>query len=380
MAGTIEEINRRIVHNKVRVVTAEEMTRIVNDLGPDRAAERVDVVTTGTFGAMCSSGVWFNFGHSDPPIKISRCWLNDVPAYSGVAAVDAYLGAAQFSDSRGESYGGAHVIEDLVRGKRVALRAEADGTDCYPRREVTGRITLKDLNQALMSNPRNSYQKYAAAANSGGRPLSTYMGRLAPFCGNVTYSGAGELSPINNDPGYRSIGIGTRILLGGAVGYVTGSGTQHSPGNGFGTLMLQGDLKRMSPAFLKAAVFRNYGPTLYMGIGIPIPVPDAAAAAAAGIADRDIRTPVLDYGVSSRERPVLAEVSYAELKSGRVRLDGKWVRTACLSSLARARAIAGCLKRMIGDGAFRLTQPVASLSDQSVCRPMPENGSARRGR
>jgi uncharacterized protein (DUF39 family) len=58
-------------------------------VGPEKAAEKVDVVTTGTFGAMCSSGVWINFGHSDPPFKIAKCWLNDVQGYGGVAAVTA---------------------------------------------------------------------------------------------------------------------------------------------------------------------------------------------------------------------------------------------------------------------------------------------------
>jgi len=66
------------------VVTAEEMTEIVKSLGPEKAAQEVNVVTTGTFGAMCSSGVWVNFGHSDPPIKMSKVWLNDVEGYAGV--------------------------------------------------------------------------------------------------------------------------------------------------------------------------------------------------------------------------------------------------------------------------------------------------------
>ena len=63
-----------------------EMTRIVQENGAEEAAKEVDVVTTGTFGAMCSSGAFFNFGHSDPPIKMSRTYLNGVEAYSGIAA------------------------------------------------------------------------------------------------------------------------------------------------------------------------------------------------------------------------------------------------------------------------------------------------------
>ena len=48
--------------------------------------------------------------------------LNGVPAYGGIAAVDTYIGATETAYPTDE-YGGAHVIEDLVSGKEVRLRA-----------------------------------------------------------------------------------------------------------------------------------------------------------------------------------------------------------------------------------------------------------------
>ena len=372
MSKTIQEINQKIQNRQATVVTAEEMTLLVRESGPEKAAEKVDVVTTGTFGAMCSSGVWLNFGHSDPPIKIARCWLNDVQGYGGVAAVDTYIGAAQPSDSRGERYGGAHVIEDLVKRKTVRLRAESSGTDCYPSRAVNTEVTIDTLNQAVMCNPRNAYQKYAVATNSGKKALYTYMGRLLPGFGNANYSGAGELSPVMNDRTFRTIGIGTRIFLGGGIGYVTGSGTQHSPENEFGTLMVQGDLKQMKHKFLQAASFKHYGPSLYVGIGLPIPVLDAEVAEAAGISDADIKTPVLEYSVPSRSRPLLGEVTYAALQSGEIRIQGKAVKTTCLSHTPRARLIAHVLKQWIENGIFLLSEPVEALSSRGSARPMSE--------
>ncbi len=336
MSKTVEEINRKILNKTVRVVTADRMPEIVEELGPERAAAEVDVVTTGTFGAMCSSGAWLNFGHADPPIKMTRVWLNDVEAYAGVAAVDAYLGATQGSETLGPAYGGAHVIEDLLLGRPVVLRAVSYGTDCYPRKEIISEVTLAALNQALLSNPRNAYQKYNAAANSGDRVLSTYMGKLLPGCGNVTFSGAGGLSPLANDPELATIGIGTRIFLGGGVGYVTGPGTQHSPENGFATLMVQGDLKGMTPDFLRAAHFHGYGATLYVGIGIPIPVLDAAIALRTAVRDRDIETDIIDYAVPARRRPALGRCSYEQLKSGAVAINGRRVPSSPLASYREA--------------------------------------------
>ena len=372
MSKTIEEINDKIKSHKATVVTADVMSRLVGSCGPRKAAAEVDVVTTGTFGAMCSSGVWINFGHSDPPIKMTQCRLNDVPGYSGVAAVDAYIGAAQPSETRGLRYGGAHVIEDLVRRKRIRLHAEGQATDDYPRKSLDTEFALDDLNQAVMSNPRNAYQKYAAASNSGPRTLHTYMGRLEPCCGNVTFSGAGELSPLMNDPTFRTIGTGTRIILGGASGYITGSGTQHDPEGWFATLMVQGDLKRMNPRFLKAASFRQYGPTLYVGIAVPIPILDEEIAAGTGVQDSDIMTSILDFAFSSRSRPSLAQVSYAELKSGRINLNGRSVRSVSLSNSERAMDLARLLKTWIDNGRFFITSPLEPLPSKAILRPLRE--------
>ena len=178
MHKTIGQINERIRDGSARVVTAEEMPAIVAELGEEGALKEVDVVTTGTFGAMCSSGAFLNFGHAEPPIRMERIWLNNVEAYGGLAAVDTFIGATQQSDTREEEYGGAHVIEDLVAGKTVELRASSRGTDCYPRRTLTTEIALENLNQAIMCNPRNAYQRYNAATNSTDRVLNTYMGTL----------------------------------------------------------------------------------------------------------------------------------------------------------------------------------------------------------
>lgn len=379
MPKTVEEINDRIEKGNVRVVTADRMPALVEELGAERAATEVDVVTTGTFGAMCSSGAFLNFGHSDPPIKMTRVWLNDVEAYAGIAAVDAYLGATQGSEAPGTESGGAQVIEDLLRGRPVVLRAVSYGSDCYPRKELLGEITLAGLNQALLCNPRNAYQRYHAAANSGERALHTYMGKLLPGLGNVTFSGAGELSPLMNDPGLETIGIGTRIFLGGGVGYVTGSGTQHDPEQGFATLMVQGDLKGMSAEFLRAAVFPGYGASLYVGIGVPIPVLHAGIARAAAIRDRDIETDVIDFAVPARRRPVLGRCSYEQLKSGSVRLRGRDVPASSLSSLHMAGRIARTLKERIERGTFRLNTPAAELPARGSVGPLaiqPTTGAA----
>ena len=255
---TFAEINAKIRTGKAVVVTAEEMTDVVRTDGVGTAARKVDVVTTGTFGLMCSSGAFLNFGHTKPKMRASRVWLNDVDAYAGIAAVDCYIGATQPQEEdplnrvhpgRFE-YGGGHVIEDLVAGKKVALRATSYGTDCYPSREYRADVRLADLRDAMLVNPRNAYQNYNCAVNLSGKTIYTYMGVLRPQMANATYSSAGQLSPLMNDPYYWTLGTGTKIFLGGAVGVISWAGTQHAPATqrnargvprgGAGTLMVTG--------------------------------------------------------------------------------------------------------------------------------------------
>ena len=379
MLRTYEEINAKIAKGDAVVLTAEEAIRLVEEKGVEKAAKEVDVVTTGTFGAMCSSGAFINFGHSEPPIKMSKVWLNDVPAYTGLAAVDAYIGATELKEDMKLDYGGAHVIESLIKGEAVHLRATAYGTDCYPRKDIDTYISLKTVNQAYMYNPRNMYQNYGVATNSSEKTLYTYMGELLPSYGNVTYSSAGQLSPLLKDPQLRTIGMGTRIFLGGGIGYVAWEGTQYKtnvpmrngvPASSARALAVIGDLNGMSDEFVRALSFTGYGTTLGIGIGVPIPILDEDLMRSASITDDKIFAPVLDYSIQSRNRKPMAEVSYAELRSGHVDLFGKKVKTSSLSSYYKARIIADKLKKMIADREFTLTPPVEVLPKERVQKPL----------
>jgi uncharacterized protein (DUF39 family)/CBS domain-containing protein len=380
MDKSLALINQRIREGNAHVVTADRMPALVEELGEDRALKEVDVVTTGTFGAMCSSGAFLNFGHADPPIRMERVWLNDVEAYGGLAAVDAYIGATQQSTTLGEQYGGAHVMEDLVSGHMVELHGVSRGTDCYPRRTITTELVIDDLNQATMVNPRNAYQRYDAATNTTDQTLYTYMGTLLPNRGNVTYSGAGALSPISNDPQFRTIGGGVPVFLCGASGMIIGEGTQHSPARGFGTLSVTGDMKSMRPEFLRAATMHQYGVSLYVGIGVPIPILNREMVRSTAIRDEDIMVDVLDYGVPRRSRPALRKVSYAELKSGRIELQGEEVRTSSLSSYRKALDVARTLQDWIQKGTFELALPTRKIDPTLSAHPMRETARVPRVR
>jgi uncharacterized protein (DUF39 family) len=389
MTKTIGEINRRIEQGQAVVLTAEEVIGYAEQHGVEKAARDVDVVTTGTFGPMCSSGAYFSLGHSSPRIKMGggTVLMNGVPAYTGLAAVDVFLGATAMPPDDpanmihpGEfRYGGGHVIEELVAGREIRLSAQAYGTDCYPRKSIDTLISLKTINEAVLFNPRNAYQNYNVAVNRSDKTIYTYLGILRPGMANAYYCSAGQLSPLLNDPLYKTIGIGTKIFLGGGIGYVAWPGTQFNPGvprdaNGIpkrpaGTLAVIGDLKQMNPRFLSGVSFLGYGTTLAVGIGVPIPILSEDILRHTLVKDSDILAPVVDYSQTYPERggEVIAEVSYAELRTGKITVGGQTVLTAPLSSLSRAREIAGSLKEWIEQGKFLLTEAVAGL-------PGPDSG------
>ena len=400
---TIAEINEKISRQSAVVLTIDELKARVAEVGVTQVAKEVDVITTGTFEPMESSGAIINLGHTDPPIKIRSCWLDGVPAYAGFGAVDLYLGATQLVDYTGtgdgldiedsrvrgssskDIRGGAHVIEDLIAGKSVQLRAIGQVTDCYPRASFETSITRHTINQFYLYNPRNLYQNFIVGVNGGDRPLFTYLGSLQPRLSNAVYSNTGAISPLLNDPDLQLIGIGTRIFLGGGIGYVAWEGTQHfplqkrlpnhTPVGPAATLALIGDAKQMQRRWVRGCHFKNYGPSLMLGVGVPLPVLQEEVVARCAVQDKDIVAPIVDFSIPRRVRPTFGLVSYAQLKSGRILIEGKSVRAAPLASIYLSSQVALELKQWIETNKFTLTEPVASIPMDRSFLPQDRWGS-----
>ncbi|AFY76147.1 MAG: homocysteine biosynthesis protein [Hydrococcus sp. C42_A2020_068] len=397
---TIAEINDKIRRQAAVAWTVEELKVRVQDIGIAQAFKEVDVICTGTFEPMESSGALINLGHTDPPIKIRQCWLDGVPAYAGFGAVDLYVGATAMADYTGSSEmadgeirqgatlperGGGHVIEDLIAGKTVQLRAIGQVTDCYPRASYETTISAKTINQFYLYNPRNLYQNFIVGVNGGDRLLYTYLGPLQPRLANAVYSSPGAISPLLNDPDLQLIGIGTRIFLGGGIGYVAWEGTQHfplqkrlpnrTPIGPAATLALIGDARQMNPRWVRGCYFKNYGPSLMLGVGIPLPVLNEEVVRYCAVRDKEIVAPVVDFSIPRRVRPTFGLVSYAQLKSGQITIEGKTVRTAPLASIFLSRQVARELKQWIEAGEFMLAEPVASIPMDRSFLPQDRWGS-----
>jgi len=397
---TIAQINEKIQNQTAVVWTVEELKAQVAEKGVTQVAKEVDVVTTGTFEPMEASGAMINLGHTDPPINLRQCWLDSVPAYTGLGAVDLYLGATASPDysSSGETSeletrfgvghkerGGGNIIQDLIAGQPVQLKAIGQVSDCYPRASFQTTLTRETVNQFYLYNPRNLYQNFIVGVNAGDRVLHTYLGPLHPNLGNAVYSSPGAIAPLFNDPQLNLIGIGTRVFLGGGVGYIAAEGTQHfpkqrrlpnqTPIGPAATLTLVGDAKAMSPRWVRGCYFKNYGPSLMLGVGIPLPMLNEEAVANCAIRDEEIVAPIVDFSIPRRVRPTFGLVTYAQLKSGTIKIEGETVRTAPLASIARSREVAQRLKQQILEGTFPLAEPIAPLPMDRAFLPQDRWGS-----
>jgi len=387
---TYAEINEKIASGKAVVLTAEEVIDYVDKKGISAAAKEIDVVTTATFGPMCSSGCFLNFGHSIPKIRITEAWIDDVPAYAGIAAVDLFIGASQLRHNDpanmyypGEfRFGGGHVIEKLVERKELQLFGLSYGTDEYPRREIRTMFKIDDLNQAVMVNPRNCYQNYNVATNSSDRPIYTYMGLLKPRMQNLTYSSAGQLSPLLNDPYYETIGIGSAVWLAGSRGHVYAEGTQHAsfvertdngvPAEGAGTLALTADMKHMIPEFVRGVTLKGYGVSLALGVGVPIPILNEQILEYTTVRDDDIKAELIDYSYDypMKTGKVITHLTYGQLKRSDVEINGQKVEVSSMSSYSKALHIAELLKAEIREGKFLLSEPLHSLPRNQKMKSM----------
>ncbi|PSN20304.1 hypothetical protein C7271_02800 [filamentous cyanobacterium CCP5] len=375
---TLAEINHKVRQGKAVVETVEAFKLRAMETGIAAAAKAVDIVTTGTFEPVESAGAILNLGHTDPPIKIRECYLDGVLAYGGLGAVDLYVGASQPASGRpGEpdedsrERGGGHVIADLIAGKTIQLRATGQATDCYPRTSFETTLSKETINQFYLFNPRGLHQNFIVGVNGGERPLATYLGPLTPNLGNAVYSNPGALGPLMNDPDLAVVGIGSRIFLGGGIGYIAWEGTQHfplqrrlpnqTPVGPAATVAVIGDGKQMQGRWVRGCYFKGYGPSMMVGVGLALPILNEEIAAGCAVQDSDLVAPLVDFSIPRRVRPTFGLVSYAQLKSGKITLEGKSVRTAPLVSIYLARQVATELKQWIEAGEFELSQPVAPL-------------------
>jgi putative methanogenesis marker 16 metalloprotein len=305
---TINEINQKIKKGEATVLTAEEVSNLVRE-GKEPIMEDVDVVTTGTCGIMSGTAAILHVKVGEPGSfkKASKILLNGVPGFPGpcpnewLGSVDliVYGTAHSIYD---ENYGGGFLFKDIVRGKEIEIELES-----ISRKVIKSTTNIEDIGTARMIGTRLAFKNYTAFVNPSHESVSSIFHAInmeGPFQG-LSFSGCGELNPLQNDPMMKTIKTGIKVLLCGSEGMVLGQGTRSSAEKP--NLMISADMYQMDPNYLggfKTAA----GPEVFNSVAAAIPILDQEILKSTYVKNEDIKLPVAD--IRGRHQ-VLGSTDYA---------------------------------------------------------------------
>ena len=307
---SIGQINEKIENGEANIYTAEEFKKLIKK-GDAPSFDEVDVVTCGTCGVMSGTAAILNFIVSAPGefIRAREVYLNGIPAYAGpcpnewLGSIDAILHGTTHSIDD-DNYGGGFLLKEILEGKPVDVRVESvDG------KTIENTITIDDIIRGQIVGTRMAFKNYTAFTNPNKDAISSIFAAtpLEGNCSGLTFSGCGDLNPLQNDVPHNVIKEGVKILLNGAQGYVLGDGTRSSAEKP--NLMLTADFKQMDPYYI-GGFKTGQGGEVYDTVAIPIPVLSEEIYNNLLITDEEVKLPVAD--IKGRHLP-LGETNYKEM-------------------------------------------------------------------
>ena len=309
MVGLYSEILKRVERGEAVVMTAQEVSMLIESGEQSRLAE-VDVVTTATRAIMSGTYAVLSFPAAKPAsfLRAKRAWINGIAAQVGpcpnenLGVLDLVVFGTAHSRDR-PNYGGGHLFRDLVERKKAHVEIETDDG-----RTLSTKVGLDEMPHARLFGSRHAFKNYSAFVNAGAEPISTIFHSrcFAPRCREATFSGCGRINPLKNDPLLESIGMGTRILMNGAEGFVLGTGTRSSKEqpnlSGFA------DMHKMDPQ-LMGGFATSAGPECICSWAVPIPVISKTILKEIARQDRDIALPVNDVNT----RTAIGRADYGDV-------------------------------------------------------------------
>ncbi len=301
-ALTIAGINERLKKGEAVVMTSAAFKEEVRR-GRRFTVGQVDVVTCATRSVMSGTAAMFVVPVSGPGsfTRAEKIWLNGVPGVPGPApnerlgVVDALIHGTAHSRYDPREYGGGHLFRDLLEGKEIYAEVEsAEG------KFFESHFTIHDLEFARYYTFRNSFRNYSAFANFRNlpsyrdNPRSIFAPRYIPPGKGISFSGGGGFNPLENDKRFRSLGVGSKVLLNKAPGVLVGCGTRSKAEKA--NLSIVADMFQMDPEFL-GGFKTSFGPEIANCVALPIPLLDQEIIDEVSAAlDESASIPVADIG------------------------------------------------------------------------------------
>jgi len=321
---SFSDINKKVERGDAVVLTAQEVWDLVEE-ADSGALKEVDVVTTATRAVMSGTYAVFSFQVAEPNafVRAKKAWINGVPAKVGpcpnerLGILDMVVFGTDHS-REDPGYGGGHLFRDLVEGKSAHVMVESNEA-----KTLESEIKLDDMPLARLFGTRHCFKNYSAFVNPTKNPVSTIFHAIEfnPSWTGASVSGCGRLNPIENDPLLDTIGIGTRVLINGAEGFVVGAGTRSSRDKP--NLAGFADMHGMNPEYM-GGFLTSSGPECVCSWAVAIPVLTESILECIGKRDRDIQLPVMDVV----KRVPIGAANYGDVWEG-VDLEVKFDPGAC---------------------------------------------------
>lgn len=376
---TEAQLRERQNAGDLAVLSGMDFRALVAAEGLEAAYACTDVVVAANAEFTDQATLQLSLGPCDPPMRVREARLDGVTALgaSGSGGLTLPIGGG-ISDP--ERRGGAQVLGKLLAGQEVELVASGEGTALHPRRELQTRLQLERLGVArLLLHRAISENGIVAVSSAEGVTHSPYGPLLGPY-GSALYSSGGCRSIGLTMPGLSLLGPGSPVLVGGAIGWVIGTGSGHQPqirrlpsghARGPGAVAaVSVDLAELRAEWIRPCHFEGHGSALLVAIAAPVPLINLAVARQAACRDDQLEAPVLDFSIPRRIRPSFGFVPYSHLLAGEIQVDARRLRCAPAHSPRLAEDIGAGLIQLLRDGSFPLRLPLLPLSDRPGLIPL----------
>jgi putative methanogenesis marker 16 metalloprotein len=291
---SVAEINERIRSGIATIMTSAELSNKLAR-GEKIGWEEVDIITSATCGLMSGTLAVLSFPVSGRGefIRAQEVLLNGVPTYPGpcpnerLGIIDLIVYGTEHSKFD-RNYGGGHLLRDIVANKEIEVQVKSKEG-----KEIKKEITRSDISYARLMGIRNCFKNYIGMINKSEKPIYSIF-HVMPLRGpfkEVSVCGCGALNPLAKDPHLEVIGVGTKVLINDAVGYVTGLGTRATPEKP--NLAGFADMHQMDPYYM-GGFNTSEGPEVISSWAIPIPILNETVFKNACITDAKEPLPIAD--------------------------------------------------------------------------------------
>ncbi|MFM2079635.1 MAG: hypothetical protein RLZZ219_317 [Cyanobacteriota bacterium] len=365
------ELVERQRRGDLQVRTAAEYRALVAAAGLEEAYRRTDVVVAADAEFTDQASLLLHLGPSDPPIRVRRFRLGAVEGIGGHGNTDLMVPIGQ---------GGAAALSDLLAGESLPLILSGEPTRQQPRLELETRLDLEAIGAGRLLLHRGISENGVVAVSSRDGSVSTPWGTVLGPLTTALHSCGGAGSIGLTMPGLSLLGPGSPLLVAGSIGWVSGAGSGHQPqprrqasGHALSpgaAAAVEVDLHGLDRRWLRAWRMAGGGSGLLVAIAAPVPLINGVVARQAAIGDDRLEAPVLDFGIPRRVRPSFGSVSYAQLHSGALDLQGRRLACAPGHSPRLAAEISACLVERLQQGRFPLRLPLQPLPQRPALRPL----------